>query len=52
MRYQVHDELGHLRSFDSKIAAIRFLSEGKWLVVLPRQKKEKFDSSKFEDAPF
>jgi hypothetical protein len=52
MRFQVHDDLGHLRSFHSKSDATRFLSEGKCLVILPKKKKEKFDFSKFEDAPF
>jgi hypothetical protein len=50
LRYQIHDEDGLLRSFHTRADAVAWMLPGMRLVVLPRPKAPRIDSSKFEPA--
>jgi hypothetical protein len=52
MRFWVHDDLGPLRGFHTRVEAEAWMLPGMTLVVQPRPVKPKLDLDQFEEAPF
>lgn len=51
-RYVIHDEDGPLRAFWTREQAEAWMLPGMRLVILPKVRKPKLDTSQWEPAPF